>query len=247
MRFGVLALFCLQPLLGEEKAAEPAVEKVPADLAEKIRNIFPHITIDMENRCVDVEAVITLTDGFLELIACIKDTKEHESLIMVEAKPRHIHAALLLIGAKAGNPAERKPLDEQGSRWIDIPPRGQPMKVTLVYTKEGGEKVERPIRDFIAPTDNRNGLPVPEGEKEIFPDTFLFVGSINHGEGKEMKYLADDSGHVLSISTFGDELLSLPGILAQDNGSLSWCAKPETVPQVGTKVILRIRPQWADQ
>ena len=32
------------------------------------------------------------------------------SVVVVEAKPSHIHTALLLIGARAGNPAMRKPI-----------------------------------------------------------------------------------------------------------------------------------------
>jgi hypothetical protein len=238
---GVFAAVGLPMLKAEESA-----EKSPADLAGKIRAIFPHITIDAEDRRVDVESQVCLSEGFLELIACGKDSKEHESLIMVEAKPSHIHAALLLIGAEAGNPAMRKPLDEEATRWAHIPPRGQAVKISLVLPKEGGGTVERPVSDFIVPTEDETGLREAAGEDEKFPDTFLFTGSFFHGEGEDRKYIADMSGHVISIATFGDEVFSLSEVHGQDNGSLAWQIKPESLPEIGTKVILRLRPQFAD-
>jgi len=68
--------------------------------------------MNIEERCVDVESSVCLRHGLLELIVCTKGTKEHESIIMIEAKPSHIHTALLLLGAVPGNPAMRKPIDE---------------------------------------------------------------------------------------------------------------------------------------
>lgn len=220
-------------------------EEIPPDLAGKIREIFPHITIDAKDRRVDVESVVCLTEGFLELIACGKDSKEHESVIMVEAKPSHIHAALLLIGAEAGNPAMRKPLNEEATRWAHLPPRGQAVKISLVFPKEGGGTVERPVSDFIAPTEDETGLREAAEIEEKFPDTFLFTGSLFHGEGEERKYIADLSGHVISIATFGDEVFSLSEVHGQENGSLDWQIKPDSLPEIGTKVILRLRPQFA--
>jgi hypothetical protein len=48
---------------------------------------------------------------------------------------------------------------------------------------------------------------------------------------------------VISISTFGDELLCLPGIYTEANDALMWQANPDKLPKVGTKVTLRLRPQ----
>ena len=232
-------MILIRPALAEEKTPEAEVEA----MAEKIRAIFPGITIDAKDRRVDVQSVICLSEGFLELVACGKDSKEHESLLMVEAKPSHIHAALLLIGTAAGNPAMAQPLDEEGNRWRHFPPRGQKVKAFLVLPNDKGEAIEHPVSDFIIPSEDPSGLREASGEKEKFPDHFLFTGSQFHGEGQERQYLADVSGHVLSIATFGDETLGLSGFHGQDNGSLSWQINPEKVPQLGTKVILRLRPQ----
>ena len=44
----------------------------------------------------------------------------------------HIHVSLLLLGAKNGYPAMWKPTNDEATRWIDIPPRGDPVDVYLV-------------------------------------------------------------------------------------------------------------------
>ena len=241
----IAAVLALQPLAGEEAAGAAGGDKEPADLAEKIRAIFPGITINSKERFVDVQAAVCLAEGYLEVIACAKDSREHESIVMVEAKPSHIHAALLLVGARPGNPAMRKPVDEEGTRWVDIPPRGQEVKATLLVPDEKGVLVERPINDFVAPTKDESGLPEVAGAPGKFPDTFLFAGSHTHQEGDTKTYLADVNGNVISISTFGDEVLCLSGHHGQENHALSWQIKPDSLPVIGTKVTLRLRPVFA--
>ena len=248
-----LLAFCLAPLAAEEKAGphtEPAGEAgkaQPEDIAEKIRAIFPGITINSEERLVDVQSVVCLAEGYLEVIACAKDSREHESIVMVEAKPSHIHAALLLIGAQPGNPAMRKPVNEEGTRWVDIPPRGQSVKVTLLISDEKGQTTERPVSDFLSPSKDESGLPEVAGAAEKFPETFLFAGSHTHQVGDTKTYLADVNGNVISISTFGDEVLCLAGHHAQENHALSWQIKPDSLPEIGTKVTLRLRPLAAPE
>jgi len=48
---------------------------------------------------------------------------------------------------------------------------------------------------------------------------------------------------VITIATFGDELLCLPGIHGHQNGSLMWQVDPTELPKVGSKVTLRFRPK----
>lgn len=243
---GFVAL-CFQPLAAEVKAVELGSEKAPADLADKIRAIFPGITINSEESFVDVQSVVCLAEGYLEVIACAKDSREHESIVMVEAKPSHIHAALLLIGAQPGNPAMRKPVNEEGTRWVDIPPRGQAVKVTLLIPDEKGVLTERPISDFLSPSKDESGLPEVDKAEEKFPHSFLFAGSHTHQEGDTKTYLGDVNGNVISISTFGDEVLCLTGQHAQENHALSWQINTDTVPAIGTKVTLRLRPLVAEE
>lgn len=220
---------------------EPAGPLVPKDILEKLK--LPGLKINLEERAVDVEASICLDRGMLELIACTKDSKEHEAILMVSAKAVHIHTALLLLRAKPGNPAMRRQVDGEEGRWIDIPPRGGEIGVYLVFKNKEDKMVEHPISDFIKHGADESGDP-SDTKKIKFPThNFIFAGSQLVGDGPEpKKYLSDESGNVISIVTFGDEMLCLPEVHAQDNASLVWEVDPTNLPPLDTKVILRLRP-----
>jgi len=231
-----------------EVAEDPGV--VMAENREQLD--LPGIKIQIKERYIDVDSVVCLNEGMLELIACAKDTKEHEAIIAVNAKASHIHAALLLLGARAGNPAMRKLIeddDEEGGRWVHFAPSGSNVDVSLVVNDEEGKPVERPMSDFLMRSNDRFGVdPVEDEEKERLPtSTFLFAGShVFQGEEGPPKYLADVDGNVISLSTFGDELLCLPGVYSQGNEGLVWEVDSTHLPKIGTKVILRLRPQISD-
>jgi hypothetical protein len=91
--------------------------------------------------------------------------------------------------------------------------------VSLVLRGEGGKWAERPISDFIIRSRPKSADPEPK----LPTLTFLFAGSVLHGDGPgPRRYLSDDSGNVISLSTFGDELLCLPAIHSQANDALQW-------------------------
>ncbi len=234
-----------------DKSAQ-VVEPTPGNVATKParKNVkLPGLLINFQQRCVDLESSVCLDRGFLELIACTKGSKEHESIVALTARPMHIHTALLLLGINSGNPAMRKPIDKQGTRWIDIPPKGDPVRVSLVFKSSKGKMVEYPISDFItrsemSPDEKADSDTDDADEDTEFPHTFLFAGSLLRGEGPgPRKYLADHSGNVISIATFGDELLCLPGVQSHENGALMWQVDATELPEVGSKVTLRLRPQ----
>lgn len=219
----------------------------PDSKAEPIPELkFPGLTINARERCIDVDATVCLSEGALELIACNKGGKVHESIVAVEARPSHIHTALLLLGANDGTPAIRRPVNEAQTRWVDIPPTGDLIDVFLEFNNAEGKRVERPISDFIRRT-NREDVDRtksgPEANKvQSVPHAFIFAGSHlkDRGDGPR-GYLADVSGHVISICTFGDELLCLPEIHSHQQGALTWEIDPTHLPNKGTPVTLRLR------
>lgn len=227
----------------------PPAKRADSSASKPVRETMelPGVEINFQKQCVDIEGTVCLDQGLLELVACTEGSKEHESIVAIKARPMHVHTALLLLGAKSGNPAMRKPAGDQKERWVDVPPEGDPVNVYLVYREPDGKKVERPIGDFITRSENQpgEGLPVDKENAEgEFPNTFLFAGSHYLGDGPgPRKYLSDLSGNVISIATFGDELLCLPGIHGQDNGSLMWAVDATHLPKVASKVTLRLRPR----
>ncbi len=222
------------------KLIESKIITKPEKKTPKRKGLFPGLKMNFEQRSLDIESQICLDQGLLELVACTKDSKEHESIVVIDAKPKHIHTALLLLGAKPGNPALRKQVGETEKRWVDIPPRGDPIEVFLVIKNSKKEWVERPISEFIQPSDESTDEKFEKNsKKKKFEHSFVFSGS--HYLSKEEKYICDLSGHVISISTFGDELLCLPEIQSRDAGLLQWKINSSYLPPKGTKVTLRLK------
>lgn len=234
------------PVTPARKATEPGEGTTNSSLAAAPGKLnFPGVTINVQERSVDVAATVCLRRGSLELVACTKGTKEHESIVAVEARPMHIHAALLLLGTKPGSPATRRQVEDQAGRWVEVPPSGGPVDVFLVLKSEAGRMVEHPISDFIAPSNNRSDDVASAEPEARFPThTFLFAGSVLFGDGPgPRRYLSDETGNVISLSTFGDELLCLPEIHSHDNRALMWQVNAKALPTVGSSVTLRLRPK----
>jgi hypothetical protein len=229
-----------KPAPAASRETEEGAEKKLQDAIQAVK--MPGIGIDPVARVVDVNAEVCLDEGALELIACTKDTKEHESIVVLRALPSHVHAALLLLGARNGHPAMRRPLDEEMTRWEDLPPQGDPIDVSFVVTREDGTKQERPLSDFLMRSEEEGAPSEGNKQKEKFPNTFLFAGS-HLGDAAETprKYLAEISGNVISISTFGDELLCLPEVHGHENQALAWQINPEHLPKKHSKIQLRLR------
>jgi hypothetical protein len=237
-----------KPVRGETAVAESRAPN-PA-LEEAIKKLtLPGVAIDLKERCVDIEGKICLDKGMLELVVCTKGSKEHESIVAVAARPMHIHLALLLLGADAGNPAMRRAPRGEDERWIDIPPRGSAVDVLLVFPDKAGKPAEHPISEFITRSSaeaevGRDAAADKKVDRRFPTHTFLFAGSHLVGDGPgPRKYLSDESGNVISIVTFGDELLCLSGVHSDQNDALEWQVSAAGLPAVGTKVTLRLRPQ----
>lgn len=86
------------------------------------------VWLDMNQKRVIVFGEIVLREGLLELLCCLKRTKEHEAIIAVDAQAQAIHAGLLAIGAEVGEPATFMPEYK--------PATGQRIDVFVTYLDE---------------------------------------------------------------------------------------------------------------
>lgn len=199
---------------------------------------FPGLRINVEAGYLDIEAEICLDKGGLELVACKVGTKEHESIVSVAAQPLHIHTALLLLGMESGSPAMPA---EGGQGDSDFrAAQGQLIEVFLVMEGGDGEPEEFPISDFITRAVGPGAA--EDSDLYEFPNAFVFAGSILQPNREDkLVYIADYSGHVISVVTFGDEVIGLPEIRRPDYSNMMWMIDPTILPAVGTKVTLRFR------
>ena len=187
----------------------------------------------LDSREVLVPAFIAIDSGWIEQIACLRGTREHESIFVVECQPSLVHSALLLIGLESGVPGrwqERK----RGERYeIErIPPTGVPVRIRVRFTDTDGRFVESSVEEMV--------MGSPDGA--VFPPTpWMFCGSRFDREGR---YVADYSGSLVGFATFGDEVLGLPGVIS-DQVSVDaavWEIRSEKVPAPGTPISLVLTP-----
>lgn len=210
-------------------APADAQDAPPAAGADQPRQPFPHVHIDFKNKIIDLDAKVVLREGdWIELVGCAPNTREHESIVTLSAKPSHVHGALLVIGLKPGSPIRWK--------WVGkvahmIPPTGSRVAVSFVMKKDG-KTVEIPAHHWIVNQQTK---------KPMKDNIWLFTGSkIVEAEGKRY-YKADVEGNIISVVNFGDEVLGLPTELTSqtDEGALGINTKK--VPAVGTELKLRLR------
>ncbi len=178
-------------------------------------------------------ASIACNSGWLEQVACMVGTREHESLVVVEAKPSEVHAALLLLGLEPGTPGRWK---WNGERMETTPPRGPRLEPIVRWRSAGGEEREARLADWIRGADGRR-----------FPAAWVFSGSIlapnprSLGPGEH--YVADFSGSLVGLVTFGDETIGAVTIFADQTEveAANWEAWTERMPAEGSPVTLVLR------
>jgi hypothetical protein len=198
---------------------------------------LPGITIDREKKIVELDGkiILPLQADWLELLACMPKSREHESIISLEAKPSHVHGALLLIGLKPGSPLRAERVNDV---WKYHPPKGPKIAVTVIYEKEG-KKVEVNASDWIVDQKTR---------KPLADSIWLFTGSKMHSVGGREIYVADVEGNILSLVNFGDEVLSRSTTDrgGQDGGGNAWAANTKLIPPTGTRIVVRLTPVKED-
>ncbi len=97
--------------------APPAIPTEPAKtqgdaVPPLVLRPFAGIVVRLDEATVEVQAWTCLEAGWLEQVACSPNSREHESLVVVKAKPSEIHAALLLAGFEPGSPGTWSYIDD---------------------------------------------------------------------------------------------------------------------------------------
>ncbi|MCG3138295.1 MAG: hypothetical protein HJJLKODD_02157 [Phycisphaerae bacterium] len=173
---------------------------------------------------MEMDGQVVLREGYLELVACSRQTREHESIICVQAKPMHIYQALGLLGLEPGQP----PLwDWQAQRVL--PPWGSAVEISVRYEQQG-EIVERPVQEWLI---NPHTQRTP---RRLY---WLFSGS---QFDDQQQLLADGEGTVISLVDFDSSILTLPRSFSSNNSELIWQPHPEHVPPLQTRCTLLIQP-----
>jgi hypothetical protein len=226
--------FAEDTAVAPEEQPEAAKEIDPiAEAIKKVNEQDNGVTVDAENKHVDVAAKVSLRRGeFLEMFVCTRDTREHESILVTDAAPSTMHLGLLLLGLEPGKPLS---YDMKFDPPKLVPATGPKVDVFIVIKIDDIER-EIPANRWIQ--DNKT--------KEMKKgNTWLFAGSqFAEFQGKQI-YQADVNGSAISLVNFGDDLLTLPNTMTDANESHGkvWAPRTKAIPEVGTKVTIRLKPQ----
>jgi hypothetical protein len=187
------------------------------------------VRADLAAGRVELDSAVCIESGWLEQVACTPGTREHEALVVVKARPRDVHAALLLVGLEPGAPGSWR---VDGEALVSVPPRGPRLRVLFRWVDGQGQTHEHSPAEWIRDVRTATSPPI---------EHWLFAGSLLQPmDGGSFRYEADGSGSVVGLVTFGDEVVALPEVRPDAESVLEpeWEAWTERLPPVGTRVLL---------
>ena len=179
---------------------KPAGELVPLNKGETV-------LLDAKGKKLLLKSEVVLREGLLELLVCLKRTKEHESILSVDAPAQIIHAGLLALGAKQGSPVRWQPEFQAAT--------GQPIDIFFTWTDEEGKLHRDPGQSWVRHATRRYFVekldPVPKGFKlpvdsELKWDArngeLLWYGHMSAAQRDETLKIADDAAFQKAIKSF---------------------------------------------
>lgn len=215
--------------------------------ASTLREAFPHIRVDTERKLVEFDAEVphyayATEEGliFLETVVCTRDTREHETMLVTDARPSLVHAALLMIGLEPGAPGGWKwnaATKDQAAAIEPLSPKGPRVRVTFVFERDG-KRAEEP-----ATTWARNNKTKQLWSESLTPgDGFVFAGSVMRSDRPHLPYEADGAGTLVGLTTFGGETIAWSRLYSPEAEVEEpvWVVARDRTPTEGTKVVVRV-------
>jgi len=184
------------------------------------------VWVDAKRKRVVMLGEVALRKGFLELFACLKGTKEHESIVSIDTSATLVHTALLAVGAEAGHPVKFRPKYR--------PARGTRVEVLVFWNDQRGARHHARAQDWVRNSQTKRPL----------EHDWVFGGSAFwEDEQTGQRFYQAEDGDLICISNFPSALLDLPVKVSQANDSLLFEAWTERIPPLGTKVAVVLVPQ----
>ena len=209
--------------VSQDKQAKPG-KKTASGLVKLSKE--HQVWIDPKRKWVVVDGVVCLREGQLEMFACPRDTKEHESIISVHSNGKDVHTALLAVGARVGHPVKFDPKY--------VPATGTVVDIVLLWRDKKNQKQVMRAQDWVQSIRTKKTLAYP----------WVFGGSgfwTDQTTGQRHYY--GDGGDFICVSNFPSAMLDLPVQSSQANSSLTFVAHTENIPPEGTKVRLVLIPR----
>lgn len=202
---GCLAVFATA--IGFPVCADEPPKAAAAALADKPIPLNPQSTVllDKAGKRLLLKGEVCLREGVLEMLACLKRTKEHESILSVDTQAWIVHAGLLALGAEAGRPVQHLPEFRA--------PSGQKIEVYVLWQDEKPRRVK--AQTWVRNSTRRYwieklepapaGLAVPGDSNLRWDDQrheLLWYGPMSNKQRDELLKLSKDAGFQKAIQSF---------------------------------------------
>lgn len=230
-----------------QEPPEPKVDGLRVSLIRKDVEFDGKVIINVHDR----ETPIV----YVEALVCRPDSLEHESLVMTNIPASFIHAGLLAIGLKPGEPGSITFEPGTGRLLSRKEPKGDEVIIEMALQSKvldeddarQRDRAFRPITSYLTTTKGPLNLGpfVFAGSRfvdDVTPESLTSIRAQANPK-PDTKYLADAIGSVIGLHTFGVEMVANTTVLSPDSGAdAPYIIAAKSLPKVGTPVTIRIRP-----
>jgi hypothetical protein len=225
----IAASILIAPTLYADQPPQPAVTSGAAAAANRVADAVPEgltklskindVWLDTKRKAVVLDGQVCLREGQLEMFACPKGTKEHESVVSLNCKAEEVHAGLLAVGAKPGAPVTFAPEYKPAS--------GQIIDIYVLWKDADGGKHQVRAQEWIKDIKTQKAM----------THDWVFAGSgFWKDEETGQEHYKANGGDLVCVSNFVTATLDLPVESSQANGELEFEAFAGQIPPRGTKV-----------
>lgn len=158
-------------------SATPPTSSQPAATSPVPLNPQGTVLLDQVGRRLLLKGEVCLREGVLEMLVCLKRSKEHEAIFAVDTQARIVHAGLLALGLEPGKPVvfapeyrpASGPVIEIAVSWVDKEGKSQRFKAQQLVRNSVRrywvEPLERTPSDLVIDPDG--DLRYDEKRKEL--------------------------------------------------------------------------------
>jgi hypothetical protein len=213
-----------------------SIESQPDEPAEEVHTIkipkhwkrlgASELWLDLETKSVIVGGTICLRRGGLEMLVCPWGTKDHESIVSVNAAASEVHAALLAVGAKPGKPVQWEPEYQ--------PVSGSVINIQVTWREPSSKQlVTRWAKELVR--SYRTGRALGQD--------WVFGGSVMEKDPETGEtFYWGDGGELVCLSNFSSATIDLNIPSTSSNEGLMYEAFTENLPRRGTKAYVKLTP-----
>ena len=231
-----LLLFAVIGITARMPAADAAPKSAQPQIHDLGGGIFQvgGVKLNKNARTVTFPAAVQMNEGLVEYLLVSRTGKTHESLLVTDVEPLHVHTAMLLLGVRA-SPESRGEINGGGqldaAALAHAPAlKGENVFIGLKWKTEAAE-MRVPAEDLMVNDKTK---------RNVTRGPWTYNGSGFYGGGK---FAAQIEGSFVAMITDSTALINNPRT-GHVNDSI-WLADPAKVPKKGTPVEITITLEGA--